>query len=56
MLLRYYVPELADMQFVLNYSELGIAVLKQENLEKRLQGIKMINEQVKNYNMPIREQ
>jgi hypothetical protein len=54
--MRYYTPELADLQFVLNYTELGISVLLQENLEKRLKGIKLINDQIKNYNMPIRDQ
>jgi hypothetical protein len=55
-MLRYYTSELAELHFVLNYSELGIALMQQENLEKRIKGIKMVNDQVKQFNMPIREQ
>jgi len=50
---RQFTPEMGDLNAMTAYTNLGIALLKQENIEKRCLGIKMIKSQLNKHCMVV---
>jgi hypothetical protein len=50
-MLRYYVPEMFEYVAAKGFANLGVSLLLQENLEKRIQGVKMLGEVLEQRNM-----
>jgi hypothetical protein len=53
---RYYASELLDLHNNMQYCKLAVSVMKQDNLEKRIKGLKLLTDQLRLKNNLIYKQ